>query len=85
MILEEAHSALYTLYPGSVKMYRTLRENYWWQSMKRDIAEFVCRCLVCQQIKAEHLKPSGKLNPFSIPQWKWKDITMDFVLGLPRM
>ena len=54
MILEEANSASYAIHPGSVKMYRTLREHYWWQGMKRDIVEFISRCLVCQQIKAEH-------------------------------
>ena len=84
MILEEAHSAPYVTHPGIVKMYRSLREHYWWQGMKRDIAEFVCKCLVCQQIKVEHQKPSRKLNPLPIPQWKWEDITMDFILGLPK-
>ena len=43
MILEEAHSTPYVMHPGSVKMYRTLREHYWWQGMKWDIAEFVSR------------------------------------------
>ena len=85
MILEEAHSAPYTLYPGSVKMYQTLRENYWWHGMKWDIVEFLSRCLVCQQIKVKHQKPLGKLNPLLIPQWKWEDIAMDFISKLPRM
>ena len=84
MILKEAHSAPYTLHPDSVKMYRTLKENYWWHGMKWDIVEFVSRCLVCQQIKVKHQKPLGKLNPLLIPQWKWKDIVMDFISGLPR-
>ena len=64
-------------------MYRTIKENYWWSGMKRDIAEFVVRCLVCQQVKAEHKKPSGTLQPLPIPEWKWEHITMDFVVGLP--
>ncbi|XWS08102.1 hypothetical protein CRYUN_Cryun41cG0050300 [Craigia yunnanensis] len=67
MILGEAHSAPYALHPRSVKMYRTLREHYWWQGIKRDIAEFVFRCLACQQVKAEHQKPSRRLNPLPIP------------------
>ncbi|KAJ0017607.1 hypothetical protein Pint_10283 [Pistacia integerrima] len=83
-ILEEAHSSAYALHPGSTKMYRTLREHYWWSGMKREIAEFVSRCLICQQVKAEHQRPEGPLQPLPIPEWKWEHITMDFVIGLPR-
>ena len=82
--MEEAHCSAYALHPGSTKMYRTIKENYWWSGMKRDIAEFVARCLICQQVKAEHKKPSGTLQPLPIPEWKWEHITMDFVVGLPR-
>ena len=52
-ILEEAHSSPYAMHPGT-KMYRTLKENYWWQGMKKEITEHVSRCLVCQQVKIEH-------------------------------
>ena len=52
--------------------------------MKKDVVEFVQRCLTCQQIKAEHQKPAGLLQPLEIPQWKWEQITMDFVSGLPK-
>ena len=51
--------------------------------MKKDIYEYVSKCLTCQQVKAEHQVPSGLLNPLSIPQWKWDNITMDFVFGFP--
>ena len=83
-IMEEAHSSAYAMHPGSTKMYHTLKEHYWWKGMKRDIAEFVSRCLTCQQVKAEHQKPAGLLQSLPIPQWKWERITMDFVVGLPR-
>ena len=52
--------------------------------MKKGVAEFVARCLTCQQVKAEHQASSGMLQPLSIPVWKWKKITLDFVTGLPR-
>ena len=52
--------------------------------MKNDIAVFVSKCLTCQQVKAEHQRPAGLLQPLPIPQWKWEDVTMDFVVGLPR-
>ena len=83
-IMEEAHSSAYAMHPGSTKMYHTLREHYWWRGMKKDIAEFVSRCLICQQVKTEHQRPAGLLQSLPIPQWKWEKITMDFVVGLPR-
>ena len=52
--------------------------------MKKDVVEFVFRCLICQQVKAEHQRPAGLLQSLPIPQWKWEKITMDFVVGLPR-
>ena len=52
--------------------------------MKKDVADFVARCLVCQQVKAEHQKPAGMLQLLEVPEWKWERITMDFVTGLPR-
>ena len=52
--------------------------------MRRDIADFVSRCLCCQQVKAEHLRPGGEFQGLPIPEWKWDRITMDFVDGLPR-
>ena len=82
--MEEAHSSAYAMHPGSTKMYRTLKDHYWWRGMKREIAEFVSKCLTCQQIKIEHQKPAGLLQPLSIPEWKWERITMDFVTGLPK-
>ena len=83
-IMEEAHSSAYAIHPGSTKMYRTLKEHYWWNGMKKEIASFVSRCLTCQQVKAEHQRPVGKIQLLPIPVWKWEKITMDFVTGLPR-
>ena len=65
-------------------MYKDLRQDYWWLGMKRDIAQFVAQCLVCQQVKTEHQRPTGTLQPLSILEGKWEHITMDFVTGLPR-
>ena len=60
-ILDEAHNAPYVMHPGTTKMYNTLKQHYWWQGLKRDVANFVSRCLTCQQVKAEHQAPSGML------------------------
>ncbi|KAL0349962.1 UNVERIFIED_CONTAM: Transposon Ty3-G Gag-Pol polyprotein [Sesamum radiatum] len=82
-IMHEAHYAPYAMHPSSTKMYRDLRPYYRWPTMKKDVVDFVARCLTCQQVKVEHQAPAGKLHPLSIPEWKWKKITMDFVIGLP--
>ncbi len=71
------------MHPGSTKMYHDLKPFYWWTGMKKDIVDYVSKCLTCQQVKAEHQVPSGLLNPIPIPQWKWDNITMDFVTNLP--
>ena len=71
------------VHPGSNKMYNDLKKMYWWPGMKRDIFEFVSKCLICQQVKAEHQLPSRLLQPVTILEWKWERITMDFVSGLP--
>ena len=42
-ILDEAHNSSYSIHPGSTKLYRDLREVYWWGGMKRDIAKFISR------------------------------------------
>ena len=52
--------------------------------MKREAAEYVARCLTCQQVKATHQHPIGLLQPIPIPKWKWETITMEFITELPR-
>ena len=52
--------------------------------MRTDIAEYVAKCDTCRRIKAEHQRPVGLLKPLDIPEWKWDDISMDFIVGLPR-
>ena len=83
-ILEEAHKSKYTMHPGSDKMYKNLKEYYWWIGMKKHVALYVSKCLTCSQIKAEHQKPSGLLQQLELPVWKWELITMDFITKLPR-
>ncbi|GJT51465.1 putative reverse transcriptase domain-containing protein [Tanacetum coccineum] len=84
LIMDEAHNSRYSIHPGADKMYYYLRDLYWWPGMKRDIVEYVSRCLTCSNIKAEHQKPSGLLQQPEIPEWKWEKITMDLVTKLPR-
>nr|GFB80672.1 putative reverse transcriptase domain-containing protein [Tanacetum cinerariifolium] len=80
----EAHSSPFLVHSGSTKMYHDLKQYFWWSGMKRDVATFVARCLICQQVKIEHQRASGLLQQLDIPVWKWDEISMDFVTGLPQ-
>jgi hypothetical protein len=84
LLLNEAHKSRYSIHPGATKMYQDLRHHYWWPGMKRDVAKYVEKCLTCAQVKVEHQKPCGKLQPLEIPEWKWENITMDLITKLPR-
>jgi hypothetical protein len=69
-ILHEAHDSAYSIHPGSTKMYHDLKSRYWWYGMKRAIAE--------------RQRPAGLLQPLEIPEWKWEEISMDFIVGFPK-
>nr|GEU71105.1 hypothetical protein [Tanacetum cinerariifolium] len=84
LIMHESYKSKYYVHPGSDKMYQDLKQLYWWPNMKADIATYVSKCLTCLRVKSEHQKPSGLLVQPEIPQWKWDNITMDFVTKLPR-
>ncbi|WVZ76278.1 LOW QUALITY PROTEIN: hypothetical protein U9M48_024265 [Paspalum notatum var. saurae] len=79
-ILDEAHTSMFTMHPGSNKMYQDLKRSF---GGLREIAKYVSECDVCQRIKADHLKPAGMLQPLEVPAWKWENIHMDFIVGLP--
>jgi hypothetical protein len=83
-IIDEAHLSKFAMHPGSTKIYQDLKQNFWWTCMKREIAKYVSECDVCQRVKASHLRISGTLQPLPIPSWKWEDISMDFIVGLPN-
>ncbi|GJS86602.1 putative reverse transcriptase domain-containing protein [Tanacetum coccineum] len=84
VIMHESHKSKYSIHPGSDKMYQDMKKLYWWPNMKADIATYVSKCLTCARVKAEHQRPSGLLVQPEIPQWKWDNITMDFVTKLPK-
>ena len=69
-VLHEAHHSKYTIHPGVTKMYQDMKRMYWWPGMKKDVANFVGKCLTCQQVKFKHQRPGGQLQPLEIPSWK---------------
>nr|GFA11736.1 reverse transcriptase domain-containing protein [Tanacetum cinerariifolium] len=82
VIMHESHKMKYSIYLGSNKMYQDMKKLYWWPIMKADIATYVSKCLTYAKVKAVHQRPS-LIQP-EIPQWKWDNITMEFVTKLPK-
>jgi hypothetical protein len=83
-ILQETHDSAYFIHLGSIKMYQDLKERYWWYGMKHDVVAHVALCDVYQRVKAEHQRPAGLLQSLKVPEWKWEEIGIDFIVGLPR-
>nr|GEU46317.1 reverse transcriptase domain-containing protein [Tanacetum cinerariifolium] len=85
IIMHESHKSKYYIHPGSDKMYQDMKKLYWWPNMKVNIATYVRKCLTCARVKAEHQRPSRLLVQPAIPEWKWDNITMDFITKLPSL
>ncbi|XP_070050938.1 uncharacterized protein [Nicotiana tomentosiformis] len=71
-VMGEDHYSRYSIHLGVTEMYHDIRGIYWWDGMKKDIAEFVSHCPNCQQVKIEHQKPGGLLQAIEILTWKWE-------------
>jgi hypothetical protein len=84
-ILDEAHILRYSIHPGSTKIYHDLRQQFWWTRIKREVARYVSECDTRQKVKADYMKPRGILQSLGILEWKWDDISMDFIVGLPMI
>ncbi|XP_073311031.1 uncharacterized protein [Primulina huaijiensis] len=68
-ILREAHCSRHSVHPRIRKMYHILKSHYWWEGMKKEISDFVARCLTCQLVKTERMRPGGMLHSLEVPQW----------------
>jgi hypothetical protein len=83
-IMDELHKIPYIGHLGYQKMITATRKQFYWPGLEKDIAEYLAKCLECQQVKAEHRHPPGLLQPLPILEWKWETISMDFIIGLPK-
>jgi hypothetical protein len=84
MVLSELHATPTTRHYGFTKTYDRVKHSFFWDGMKQDIHNFVIECDVCQRNKGETVKSPSTLQPISIPPAIWKDISMDFITGLPK-
>ena len=70
-IMTKAYHTPYLVHSRGTKMFRDLSSHYWWVGMRKHIVDFIKYCLVCQQVKVEHQRLTGLLQPLLIPKWKW--------------
>jgi hypothetical protein len=83
-LLKEKHSGGLVGHFGHDKMFSQLRSSYYWPGMRKEVIKFVNRCIIYQHAKGKREK-TGLYQPLPIPERPWDEISMDFVLGLPRM
>jgi hypothetical protein len=77
------HTSRYSIHPGSTKMYHDLRQQFCWTRMRREVARYVSECNTYWKVKVYYMKLGGLLQPLSIPEWKWDDIRLNFIVALP--
>nr|GEY06283.1 putative reverse transcriptase domain-containing protein [Tanacetum cinerariifolium] len=85
VIMHESHKSKYYVHHGFDKMYQDMKKLYRWPNMKANIATYVSKCLTCARVMVEHQRPSGLLVQPTIPEWKWDNITMDFITKLSKL
>jgi hypothetical protein len=83
-ILKEMHNVTYAGHPGYQKTVAAVKSHYFWPGMKKEVVEYIARCMECQKVKAEHRHPTGLLQPLPIPEWKWDDGNHGFYHGIAQ-
>jgi hypothetical protein len=83
-VLSELQDTPTARHSGFTKTYDRVKRSFFWDGMKHDIRNFVAECEVCQRNKGEIVKSPGTLQPLPIPPAIWKDISMEFIIGLPK-
>jgi hypothetical protein len=83
-VISELHASPTVGHSGFTKTYEWVKRSFFWDGMKQDVHTFVVECEVCQCNKGETFKALGTLQPLLIPPTIWRDISMDFIVGLPK-
>jgi hypothetical protein len=83
-VLLELHTSPVGGHSGFLKTYHRVKKVFFWDGLKTDVQRFVEECLVCQQNKVETIKTPGLLQPLAIPSQRWEEVSMDFIIGLPK-
>jgi hypothetical protein len=80
-MLKEMHNVSYAKYHKTIS---AVKGQYYWQGMKKEVVDFIAKCLECQKVKVDHRHSAGLLHPLPIPELKWEVLTIDSITGLPR-
>ena len=83
-IMREFHEVPYSGHLGYHKTLKKIQQSVYWPEHTLEIRDFIQRCSVCQQEKAVHRVPAGLLQPLKLLEKKWADLSMEFIMGVPR-
>lgn len=83
-VLNHLHNSLLASYSSYLKSLHRAKQNWHWQGKKSDLKRHIKECEVCQRVKSETTASAGLLQPLSIPSKPWEEVSMDFVVGLPK-
>jgi hypothetical protein len=84
-VVREMHNVPYVEHPRYQKSIAAIRSQYFWHGVKKEVANYIAKCLEFQKVKNEHRHPARLLHPFPIQEWKWEVVTIDFITNMPRM
>ena len=83
-LMQEVHAVPYAGHLGYQKTLKKLQQHFYWLDHTLEIRDFVLSCEICQQEKSVHHVPAGLLEPLTLPEQKWADVSLDFIMGLPK-
>uniref|UniRef100_A0A6N2MUI5 Integrase catalytic domain-containing protein n=1 Tax=Salix viminalis TaxID=40686 RepID=A0A6N2MUI5_SALVM len=83
IIVQEAHGGGLGGHFGRDKTLALVQENFYWPKMVKDVTRHVERCGTCHRAKS-HAQNTGLYTPLPVPAALWEDVSMDFIVGLPR-
>jgi len=84
IVLREMHNVSSVGHPGYQKSITVVRSQYFCPGLKKEVTNYISRCIECDKVKTGHKHPMGPLQPFPIPKWKWEVVMVYFIINLPK-
>ena len=83
-LISEAHDPPYSGHPGIEKTLRNVLRDYWWPGLTTQVQDYVKCCSSCQRNKASNQPKAGLMQPLGVPNYRWQEVALDFIVALPR-